>query len=316
MDIKHVLVTGGSGLVGKAIENISLDTQYSNYHFHYVSSSMCDLTCKIQTEKLFSTIKPTYVIHLAARVGGLFRNMREKVEMLEDNVAINLNVLSMCHAFNVEKCVSCLSTCIFPDKTTYPIDETMLHDGAPHNSNDAYAYAKRLVDVQSRAYREQYGRNFITVVPTNIYGPHDNYSLDDGHVIPSLIHKCYIATRDGKPLKLIGSGSALRQFIYSDDLARLMIWALENYNDSSPIILSPNPESDVEIRDVASLIAKSFGNKNGVHITHTGNDGQHRKTANNAKLMSRIGDFNFTSMEDGIKKSVAWFIKNYDISRK
>jgi len=81
MDIKHVLVTGGSGLVGKAIENISLDPQYSNYHFHYVSSSMCDLTCKIQTEKLFSTIKPTYVIHLAARVGGLFRNMREKVEM-------------------------------------------------------------------------------------------------------------------------------------------------------------------------------------------------------------------------------------------
>jgi len=129
----------------------------------------------------------------------------------------------------VEKCVSCLSTCIFPDKTSYPIDETMIHNGPPHDSNYGYAYAKRMIDVQNRAYHDQHGRQFTSVIPTNIYGPHDNFNQQDGHVIPGLIHKTYLAIKAGEDMTAWGSGTPLRQFIYSKDLARLFIWTLMEY---------------------------------------------------------------------------------------
>ena len=112
--------------------------------------------------------------------------------MLEKNISINSNVLKCCHIFNVKKCISCLSTCIFPDNITYPINETMLHNGPPHNSNNTYAYAKRILEIHSKAYQEQYNRDFICIIPTNIYGPYDIFNLEDAHVIPALIHRCYI----------------------------------------------------------------------------------------------------------------------------
>jgi GDP-L-fucose synthase len=149
--MKTILITGGSGLVGSAIRNISLD-----YNVIFLSSKDCDLTNYTNTLYTFTTFNPDYVIHLAACVGGLFKNMAYKVDMFEKNIIINTNVLKVCHEIKVKKVISCLSTCIFPDKTTYPIDETMLHNGPPHTSNDAYAYAKRMLEVQSRAYQEQY----------------------------------------------------------------------------------------------------------------------------------------------------------------
>jgi len=144
--MNNILITGGSGLVGNGVKSALKFNNYSDtYNFIFMSSKDCDLTNYQQTYDYFNFHKPKYVIHLAAKVGGLFRNMTQKVEMFLDNIAINNNVLRICHELNVEKVVSCLSTCIFPDKTTYPINETMLHDGAPHSSNDAYAYAKRMI---------------------------------------------------------------------------------------------------------------------------------------------------------------------------
>lgn len=110
---------------------------------------------------------------------------------------MNDNVMEACRIYGVTKLVSCLSTCIFPDKTTYPIDETMIHNGAPHSSNIGYAYAKRMIDVLNVCYHEEYGCNFTSIIPTNIYGPHDNYNIEDGHVIPGLIHKTYLAKKNG-----------------------------------------------------------------------------------------------------------------------
>ena len=166
-----------------------------DYDFIFVSSKDADLTKYNETYSLFKKLEPDYVIHLAACVGGLFKNMNQKVDMFEINNLINFNVVKISHEFKVKKLICCLSTCIFPDKTTYPIDETMLHNGPPHSSNDAYAYAKRMLEVHCKAYQEQYNDNFICVIPTNIYGPHDNYSLDDGHVIPALTHRCYLANK-------------------------------------------------------------------------------------------------------------------------
>lgn len=308
-----ILVTGGSGLVGKAIQEIS---KHYNYEFIFISSGDYDLTNYDKTKLMFEKYKPEYVIHLAACVGGLFKNMKYKVEMYEKNININNNVLKCCHDFKVTKLISCLSTCIFPDNTTYPINEKMLHDGPPHQSNDAYAYAKRMLEIHSKAYQEQYNDNFICVIPTNIYGPNDNYSLEEGHVIPSLIHKCYINKENNEKFIVKGTGKPLRQFIFSIDLAKLIMWTLEEYNEKESIILSVEEKDEVSIEYVAREIAKCYNYENELIFDTSFSDGQYKKTADNKKLMSRIKNFNFTNIEKGIQESVSWFQKNYNNCRK
>jgi GDP-L-fucose synthase len=211
-----------------------------------------------QTIAIFEKYKPTHCVHLAAFVGGLFKNMKYRVEFWRYNTAMNDNVMHCCHKYNVQKLVSCLSTCIFPDKTTYPIDETMIHNGPPHMSNEPYAYAKRMIDVQNRAYNSEYGCNFTSVVPTNIYGPHDNWNLEDSHVIPGLIHKCYLAKKNNTDFTVFGTGKPLRQFIYSHDLAKLFVWTLRNYNEVDPIILSVDEATEVSIKEVVEEIVRAM----------------------------------------------------------
>ena len=308
-----ILVTGGTGLVGSAIKKISPNYDYD---FIFVSSKDADLTDYAQTYNLFAKHQPDFVIHLAACVGGLFKNMNQKVDMFEINNLINFNVVKYSHKFNVKKLICCLSTCIFPDKTTYPINETMLHNGPPHSSNDAYSYAKRMLEVHCKAYQEQYGDNFICVIPTNIYGPHDNYCLNDGHVIPALTHRCYLAKQNNEPFRVLGSGSPLRQFIYSEDLAQLFMWTLENYIGRESLILSVGEKNEVSIKKVATEIAKSFNYEHMMEFDTRYSDGQFKKTADNFKLMNLIEKFNFTTIEDGIKKNTDWFIENFESARK
>ena len=307
-----ILVTGGTGLVGKAIESISKNY---NYEFKFLSSKDCDLTDYIQTKKLFEKEKPDYVIHLAGCVGGLFKNIKSNVDMFEKNLLINTNVLRCSHKNKVKKLISCLSTCIFPDQIIYPINENMLHLGPPHNSNFGYTYAKRMLEVHSRAYREQYNDNFICIIPTNIYGEHDNYSLSDGHVIPALTHQCYLAKKENRPFIVKGSGKPLRQFMYSKDLAELIMWTLEKYRKKENIILSVSEEDEISIEQVALSIARSFDYENLQFDTHY-SDGQYKKTADNSKLMKLIGKYKFTPFDEGIKRNVTWFINNYDQCRK
>jgi len=308
-----ILVTGGSGLVGRGLQSI---VNKYNHQFVFVGSKDCDLLILNHVQQLFEKEKPKFVIHLAACVGGLFKNMNYKVDMYEKNTLINYNVLKCCHDYKVKKVVSCLSTCIFPDKTTYPINEEMLHNGPPHSSNDAYAYAKRMLEVQSNAYQEQYGDNFICVIPTNIYGEHDNYSLDDAHVIPALIHKCFLAKQHKKPFIVCGTGNPLRQFIYSQDLAKLIIWSLLEYNEKKSIILSVKEEDEISIEDIARMIAKEFDYEDNIIFDTSYSDGQFKKTADNSKLMKLYPDFKFTDINIGIKQSIRWFIHNYSSCRK
>ena len=311
--MKRIIITGGSGLVGSAIKEISY--KYGIYDFMYVSSSEYDLTSLEKTKAMFDKYLPNYVIHLAACVGGLFKNMENKVRMLEDNLMINFNVVKCCHEYKVEKLVACLSTCIFPDKTTYPINETMLHNGPPHTSNDAYAYAKRMLHVQCKAYRDNYGDDFTCVIPTNVYGPNDNFSLTDGHAIPSLIHQCYIAKQSGDAFVVKGTGAPLRQFIYSCDLAELIMWTLQNYDDET-IILSVSESAEISIADIAKLIAKHMDYKGLILYDERFSDGQYKKTADNSRFIEKHGAYKFTDIGDGIEKTVKWFLLNYANSRK
>jgi GDP-L-fucose synthase len=308
-----ILITGGSGLVGNGIQ--SIQKEY-NHELIFLTSKDCNLLDLLQTQQLFEKEKPDLVIHLAANVGGLFKNMKYKVDIFEQNILMNYNVLKCCHDYQVKKVVSCLSTCIFPDKTTYPINEEMLHNGPPHTSNDAYAYAKRMLEVQSKAYQEQYGDNFICIIPTNIYGDYDNYSIESGHVIPALIHKCYIAKQQGKPFVVCGSGKPLRQFIYSLDLAKLIMWSLLEYNEKESIILSNSEEHEVSIEDIARFIAREFDYEQHMIFDTSFSDGQFKKTADNSKLMKLYPEMKFTDIHIGIKNSVQWFQDNYDVCRK
>jgi GDP-L-fucose synthase len=313
-----VLVTGGTGLVGSALNNI-INTpenkeKYKNYKFIFLYRKWGNLEREKDVGNIFKNLKPKYVIHLAAYVGGLFRNMNEKVAMFEKNMLINMNIIKHCHTYQVKKLICCLSTCIFPDKTSYPINESMLHDGPPHTSNDAYAYAKRMMEIHCQTYKEQFNSPFMCVIPTNIYGPGDNFSLEDGHVIPALIHKCYLAKSNNTDFTIRGSGQPLRQFLFSEDLASILIKLLFEYDINDSIIVSPNEE--VPIKTISELIAKHMDFKQDLIFDQSFSDGQYKKTADNSKLLKLFPDYQFTSLSDGMKKTVAWFEKNYDSCRK
>ncbi|KAF4074939.1 hypothetical protein AMELA_G00229000 [Ameiurus melas] len=314
----RVMVTGGSGLVGKAIERVVKQEggAREGEEWIFLSSKDADLTNAAETRAIFEKHRPTHVIHLAAKVGGLFLHLRQNLDFWKKNLAINENVLQTAQEFDVVKVVSCLSTCIFPDKTTYPIDETMIHNGPPHESNWGYAYAKRMVDVHNRACFEQQGRRYTAVIPTNIFGPHDNFSIEDGHVLPALIHKTYNAKRDGTSLEVWGCGQGLRQFIFSVDLARLCVWVLREYDEIEPIILSVGEEDEMTIKDVTNTIVDAFNFTGPVTYDTSKSDGQLKKTASNAKLRRYLPNFTFTPFHTAVKETCDWFANNYDSARK
>ena len=313
--MKTILVAGGTGLVGSAIKTISQD-YVGKYNFIYLNSSDCNLMNYPATLAYFIENKPDFVIHLAANVGGLFKNMENPVQMLEENLIINLNVIRAAHILKVEKLIACLSTCIFPDNINYPISENDLHNGPPHNSNEGYAYSKRILQTLCNSYNKQYGDKFVCVIPTNIYGPYDNFNLDDAHVIPALIHKCYIAKENNTPFIVSGTGTPLRQFIYSEDLARNIMWVLEEYNENEPIILSPNEEDEISIECVAKYIAKEFDYDTHLEFDTTKSDGQYKKTASNKKFRQYNPTFCFSNIEKGIVDTINWFKQNYPNIRK
>lgn len=310
-------MTGGSGLVGKAIETVLNEGEKEeNEEWVFLSSKDANLMDTESTRDVFKKHRPTHVIHLAAMVGGLFANMKANLDFFRNNMKMNDNILSISHEFGVKKVISCLSTCIFPDKTTYPIDESMVHLGPPHDSNFGYSYAKRMIDVLNRGYSQQHGCTFTSVVPCNVFGPHDNFNMQDGHVIPGLIHKAYKAKADGTDFPIWGTGKPLRQFIYSLDLGRLFIWAIRNYEDIEPIIFSVDESDEISIADVAKLVLEAFEFKGNVVYLTDKADGQYKKTASNAKLRKLLPDFKFTPMNEAVEATVKWFNANYDVARK
>ena len=173
-----------------------------------------------------------------------------------------------------------------------------------------------MIDVVNRCYREQYGCFYTSVTPTNIYGEHDNYNLEDSHVIPGLIHKCYLAKTNNTPFTVMGTGKPLRQFVYSQDLARLMLWTLRSYEEVDPIILSVGEEDEVTIGDVVRMIVEAMEFKGDVVFDTTKADGQFKKTASNKKMRTYLPEFKFVPMKEGMKKSVDWFVANYATCRK
>ncbi len=299
-----MIVTGATGLLGSEILNFSSDSIG-------LSSKKCDLTRSCHPLLTFKKGSVDAVIHCAAKVGGVKANTDNVANFFDDNVLINMNVLRACKITKV-KLVSILSTCIYPDAeyVKYPLTEDQLHLGPPHSSNFGYAYAKRMLEVQSRAYRQQYGCNFITVIPNNLYGPNDNYDLNSGHVIPALIRKFYEAkVRGHDNVEIWGSGKPLREFTFARDAAKIILWLAENYNGEEPVNIG-NTEQ-ISIEKLALMIAHEIGYTGIVNFDKSKPDGQFQKPSSNKKLLSLGWSGDYTSLEIGLKETIKSFQDRY-----
>lgn len=309
-----LLLTGGSGLIGSAVraeckktDTLCLAPVHSAY----------DLKEPRAVLNMVSYIKPTHVIHLAGRVGGIKANMEHQAEFWRDNMMMNLNMLEACRKYPVERMICCLSTCIFPDDRPHTLNAGNIHDGKPHHSNYGYAYAKRNLDIGCRAYNEQYGTKFMRVMPCNCFGPHDQFNLDKAHVIPALIHKIRLAKDKNEPLEVWGSGTALREFVYSHDVARAIL-ALINYNpdffSDIPFIISPGVEHTIA-EVVGILCALMDFPDSMVRWDKSKPEGQKRKPTDNSRFTTLFPGFKFTPLADALRETVEWFRLNYPTVR-
>ena len=300
MVLGNTLITGGSGMVGSSMVSVLPEAMYP-------SSSELNLLNSVNLHGVDN------IIHLAARVGGIKANMDNMAEFYLDNSRINNNLLSAAAKSGVSKVVSLLSTCVYPDSSyvSYPLTEKQLHLGPPHSSNFGYAYSKRMVDVLSRAYREQYGCNFITAIPNNLYGKNDNFDLENGHVVPSIIRKIWEAKINNiDHIICWGDGSPLREFTYSEDVAKILVYLLENYNGQDPINIGNTKEHSIE--DVVKILCLFLEYDGEIVWDSSKPKGQHRKPSSNQKLLD-LGwkAENYTSLEDGLKKTCEWFKIRY-----
>jgi len=298
---KFNLVTGASGLLGSEILALSPGSVG-------LSSKECDLTEGFQL-RLHAPYDA--VIHCAAKVGGVKANTDYVADFFDDNVKMNMNVLNTCRDKNL-KLVSVLSTCIYPDApyVKYPLTEDQLHMGPPHQSNFGYAYAKRMLEVQSRAYRQQHGCNFISVIPNNLYGVNDNYDLESGHVIPALIRKFHEAKIFGyKNVDIWGSGKPIREFTFARDAANIILWLAENYDGAEPVNIG-NPEQ-ISIMALAHMIAEEIGYNGGGNFDTTKPDGQYEKPSSNEKLKSLGWEGRYTPLRDGLRETIKLFQHRY-----
>lgn len=294
------LITGSSGMLGSAVKNILPGTG--------LTSKSCDLL----RHDLYTYINDNHLtdvdtlIHCAAKVGGVGANMNHNQQFFTENIKMDHNVLTAAMALGIPNVVTILSTCIFPDRIEYPLTIDRLDDGRPHESNHGYAYAKRSLAYQTATFRNMTRDNWISVVPTNLYGPGDNFDLDHSHLVPALIRKAYESTLNDTPLNVWGDGTPLRQFVYISDIAEIIKWAIEEWNSDVPLMAVNTRE--YSIKEVVDIIAKRFEiPESSIRYDTSKPSGQHRKPA-----ATDVDWFEFTSLEAGINKTIDWFIENYD----
>jgi len=305
--MSKILVTGGTGLVGSRFIGDDY-IKVGSKDINLLNQNSIEGFLKDKDEDIDG------IIHCAARVGGVKGNMTYPGEFTYENLKMNTGIIEEARKAGIKKMIAFSSTCVFPDKVEYPLTPDKIHSGPPHPSNYGYAYAKRMAEIQMQSYREQYGVNYFSVIPCNIYGPADNYNLEDGHVLPSLIHKFHLADISGSDVTIWGSGSPLREFIFSEDVAKLTRILFDDYTKGTPVIISSGNE--ISIKDVVEIIAREFNFKGNIIWDRDKPEGQFRKPSDNSVIRSIASDFKFTPIEEGIHESVKWFKENYPNLRK
>ncbi len=251
------------------------------------------------------------IIHCAAKVGGIKANMDSNEEFFKINYHINNNILKVAAEFKVENFVNVLSTCIFPsDNIEFPLTPEQIDRGKPHNTNYGYSYAKRLSGYETKIFRNVLNKNWFSVIPTNLYGRHDNFNLETSHLIAGMIHRAYLSKINNEKFVIWGDGKQLRQFVHSDDLADLILWSLENWKSEEHCMLIN--ETEISVLEIANLIKKKFEFNDGDIVFDLSKPkGQHRKPA-----ISHVNNYKFKPIEEGINETIDWFIKNYNTIKK
>jgi GDP-L-fucose synthase len=291
-----IFIAGHRGMVGSAIYRKLEKEGY--YNFALRTSAELDLRDQRAVRKFFEAEHPNYVFMAAAKVGGIHANNTYRADFIYDNLAIQTNVIHESFRCGVSKLLFLGSSCIFPKFTPQPMKEDALLTGLLEATNEPYAIAKIAGIKMCQAYRHQYGCNFISLMPTNLYGPNDNYDLFNSHVMPALISKFLAAKADGRPsVEIWGSGTPRREFLHVDDLADACLFLMNEY--SSPEIINVGTGVDISIKDLALLIKKVVGYEGDIHFNSGKPDGTPRKLLDTTKINS-LGWKAKIALEDGI----------------
>jgi GDP-L-fucose synthase len=302
-----IYIAGHRGMVGSALVRKLNEKGFQQLLLK--NSAELDLRNQQSVNAFFQKERPDHVFMAAAKVGGIMANSTLRAEFLYDNVMIQSNVIHAAYKTGVKKLMFLGSSCIYPKLAPQPLKEDYLLTGELEPSNEPYAIAKITGIKMSDAYRNQYGCNFISVMPTNLYGPNDNYDLNTSHVLPALLRKFHEAKMENKLFVTVwGSGSPRREFLYADDLADACFFLMQNYNE--PGFLNIGTGEDMEIRELALLIKKIVGYPGEVRQDLSKPDGTPRKLLDITKL-SAMGWKPKTGLEEGIRKIYAEFIKTH-----
>ena len=303
----RIYIAGHCGLVGSALVRALQKKSYKNIICR--TRAELDLLDQKKVAKFFEMERPEYVFLAAAKVGGIVANSTEPADFIYENLTIQNNVIFSAWKFKVKKLLFLGSSCIYPKFSPQPIKEEYLLTGKLEETNDAYAIAKIAGIKLCQSFNEQYKTNFISVMPTNLFGPNDNFDLETSHVVPALIRKFHEA-KSGKKKKVIlwGSGNAYREFLYVDDLAYACIFLMQKYNDSETINIGKG--KDITIHALAQLVKKIVGFKGRINWDRSKPDGTPRKKLDISKLQ-KLGWKPQTSLTEGIKITYRWYLENH-----
>lgn len=306
-DQKKITVTGGSGFLGKHL--VALLKERGCANIFVPRSRDYDLVTMEAVKRLYAESRPDIVIHLAAQVGGIGANCLNPGKFFYDNLMMGVQMMEIGRQAGIEKFVTLGTVCAYPKFIPVPFKEKSLWDGYPEETNAAYGLAKKMLLVQSQAYRQQYGFNSIFLLSGNLYGPGDNFDLNNSHVIPALIRKC-IEAKEQKLSEVIvwGSGNPTREFLYVEDAAEAILLATERYNKPEPINIGTGLE--ISIRKLAQLIAKATGFKGKIIWDKAKPDGQPRRCLDTTKAEKEFGFRARTVLEEGLTKTIESFVES------
>lgn len=307
---KKVVVTGGAGFLGQAV--VRLLKKRGCKAIFVPRSREYDLRSLPAIQRMFKKVKPHTVLHLAAVVGGIGANSENPGNFFYDNIIMGAQLIDQAYRRGVEKFVAIGTICAYPKFTPVPFKEKDLWSGYPEETNAPYGLAKKMLLVQSQAYRQQYGFNSIFLLPVNLYGPGDNFSPQSSHVIPALIKKCFDAKMQGDDHIVVwGSGRPTREFLYVDDAARGIVLAAEKYNKPEPVNIGAGFE--ISIQDLVKKIVGLTGFKGKVIWDPSKPDGQPRRCLDTSRAKMEFGFQATTKLDHGLKRTIDWYEKQISL---